>query len=74
MEKSIRLSTGVFGRTWGRIQAAVERKVDSWFVEDEREIQAYLEGCIRIMAIVACIGAIVYILIPAFLVLGGLWK
>lgn len=74
MEESVRLSSGVFSRAWGRVQAAVERKVDSWFVEDECELQARLDGCIRILAIAAGIGAIIYILIPAVLVLSGLWR
>jgi hypothetical protein len=74
MEESIRLSAGVFTRARKQIQGWVERKVDACFIEDQADLEKSLDRCIKVIAIVACISAVVYILIPAILVLSGVWK
>lgn len=73
MESSVKLTSDVFSRAARKARAWTEKMVDRWFAEDESDFDEHLDRWSRIVAIIVCIAACVYILIPAVAILWGIW-
>lgn len=75
MEASVFLAADVVVRAGQAIQAWVERKVDVWFADDadDSDFLEYLDRWSERLAIIVCVLAVVYIIIPALGRIAGLW-